>query len=117
MNTLMMLAQAATQPTSKPAPGWAQLLNSPLFPLIVGIALLYFFMSRSKRTEQKKREQMLAELKRGARVQTIGGILANVVEAREDKVLLKVDETSNTKIWFSRSAIHRVLEDEKSDVK
>ena len=26
---------------------------------------------------------------------------------RDDRVLLKVDETSNTKIWFSRSAIHQ----------
>ncbi len=85
MNILYTLAQAATEPTSKPAPGWAQFLSSPLFPLVVGIALLYFFMSRSKRTEQKKREQMLAELKRGTRVQTIGGILGNVVEGAKTR--------------------------------
>jgi len=47
-------------------------------------------------------------------VQTIGGILAGVVEVREDRVLLKVDETSNTKIWFARSAVHKVLGEEKS---
>ena len=57
-------------------------------------------------------------LPRGAdRVQTIGGILGKVVEAEETKVLLKVDESSNTKIWFSRSAIDRVLEEEKSESK
>jgi preprotein translocase subunit YajC len=40
--------------------------------------------------------------------------LGTVVEAREDEVVLKVDETSNTKIKFTRSAIHRVLEEEKA---
>jgi len=29
-------------------------------------------------------------------------------------VLLKVDESSNTKIRFSRSAIHRVVEEDKT---
>jgi len=50
-------------------------------------------------------------------VQTIGGILGTVIEAREGDVLLKVDESSNTKIRFARSAIHRVLEEEKSESK
>ena len=49
------------------------------------------------------------------RVQTIGGIIGKVVEADdEDRILVKVDETSNTKIWFTRNAIHRVLGEEKS---
>ena len=72
------------------------------------------FVFRSKRTQDKKRTDMLSALKRGDRVQTIGGILGTVVEARDADVLLKVDESSNTKIRFSRSAIHRVLEEEKA---
>jgi preprotein translocase subunit YajC len=60
---------------------------------------------------------MLEQMKRGDRVQTIGGILGKVVEAEPEKVLLKVDESSNTKIWFSRNAIHRVLTDEKVETK
>jgi hypothetical protein len=31
---------------------------------------------------------------------------------RDDKILLKVDESNNTKVWFARSAIHRVLGEE-----
>jgi preprotein translocase subunit YajC len=55
---------------------------------------------------------MLDAMKRGDRVQTIGGILGNVVEVRPDKILLKVDEGNNTKVWFARTAILRVLGDE-----
>jgi hypothetical protein len=40
-----------------------------------------------------------------------------VVDTRDDRVLLKVDETSNTKIWYARSAIHRVVAEEKAAAK
>ena len=40
------------------------------------------------------------------------------MEAREDRVLVKVDETYNTKIWFLRSAVARVTaEDTKAATK
>jgi preprotein translocase subunit YajC len=81
--------------------------------MMLVIAVLWIFMTRSKRSQEKQRKQMLDNLKRGDRVQTIGGILGTVVEARESEVLVKVDESSNTKIRFSRAAIHKVVEEEK----
>ena len=60
---------------------------------------------------------MLDTLKKGDRVQTIGGVLGTVVEARDTDVLVKVDESSNTKIRFSRNAIHRVLDEDKAEAK
>jgi preprotein translocase subunit YajC len=56
---------------------------------------------------------MLKQLKRGDRIQTIGGIQGAVVRAEESRVEVKVDESSNTKIWFARTAIARVIEAEK----
>jgi preprotein translocase subunit YajC len=110
-----LLAQTATQPTppGTDAPWWA----SPMMPLILIGIFFYFFVFRSKKNQEKQRTNMLSQLKRGDRVQTIGGILGTVVEARDTEILLKVDESSNTKIKFSRSAIHRVLEEEKSETK
>jgi preprotein translocase subunit YajC len=129
LNLFLILADAATQavesggavttaaPTTggPPAPAWFQMLQGPMFPLMVGVLILYLFVFRQKRTTDKKRTDLLAGLKRGDRVQTIGGIMGTVVEARESDVLLKVDESSNTKIRFSRSAIHRVIEEEKAE--
>ena len=106
-------APVTTGPTTGGAkPGFMGLLESPLFPLMIGVMVLYFFVFRSKKTQDKIRTDMLAQLKQGDRVQTIGGVLGNVVRAEETKVLLKVDESSNTKIWFLRTAIHRVLEED-----
>jgi preprotein translocase subunit YajC len=78
-------------------------------PIILMVALFFYLMNRSKKKQDKGRTDMLSQLKKGDEVQTIGGILGKVMEAREDKVLVKVDENSNTKIWFSRTAIHRVV--------
>jgi preprotein translocase subunit YajC len=116
MNLLHVLAQnpppvaPATAPSGPPA--WTQFV-----PIILIIGVFYIFLWRSKRGEAKKRTDMLGQLKRGDRIQTIGGIIGNVVEVRDEDVLVKVDETSNTKIRFSRSAIHRVLGEEKADAK
>jgi preprotein translocase subunit YajC len=75
--------------------------------------IFYVFIIRSKKKQDTSRRDMLSQLKKGDRIQTIGGILGTVIEAREDEVLVKVDETSNTKIRFARSAIHRVMDGEK----
>lgn len=104
----------ATQPMGTQDPPW---WTGPFIPLLIGILILYFFVFRSKRTQDRQRREMLAQLKKGDRVQTIGGILGTVIEARENDVLLKVDESSNTKIRFSRNAIHRVLNEDKGESK
>ena len=103
--------------TTQPTPGWVDAVRNPVFLIAIMMVVLYFFTSRSKRTQEKSRKDMLAQLKRGDRIQTIGGVLGKVVDVEEGKVLVKVDESSNTKIWFSRSAIHRVETDEKEVVK
>lgn len=103
-----------TQPTGTQDPPW---WTGPFVPLLFGILILYFFVFRSKRTQDRQRKDMLAQLGKGDRIQTIGGILGTVIEARENEVLVKVDESSNTKLRFSRSAIHRVIDESKGDNK
>ena len=114
-----LLAQAATtQPTTSPAagkPGWFDFVSSPMFPLFIVIIVIYVLMFSSRRKTERQKKDLLGNIKRGDRVQTVGGVLGKVVEADADKVLLKVDESSNTKIWFSRNAIHRVLGEEKNE--
>jgi preprotein translocase YajC subunit len=84
---LDLLAQAAG-PTTAPgdpargaASGAVPVPPVADVPLLLAIAVLYIFMFRSKGNEKKQREQMLSTLKRGDRVQTIGGILGTVIEA------------------------------------
>ena len=85
-------------------------------PMVVIGLVLFMIMSssRNKKGEQKKRLDMLGNMKRGDRVVTIGGILGTVVDVRETEVVLKVDESSNAKIKFSRDAIKRVIAEDET---
>jgi preprotein translocase subunit YajC len=109
------LAQAPAQPaapTEQPN-GLLDMLRSPMGLVMLLFVVFYIFVISGKRKDSKAKKEKMSGMKRGDRVQTIGGILGKVVEVEEKKVLLKVDESSNTKIWFSRDAIHAVLGEEK----
>ena len=101
-----VFAQApTTQPGGQAAPG---LLSSPLLLFLMLGLVMYFLMLRPQSKERKKREAMLSAVKKNDRVVTIGGILGTVISVKDDEITLKVDESSNTKITFTRSAIQRV---------
>ena len=112
-----IIAQAAGQPvtsapTSAPTgPPQPNFLKSFL-PILAAIGVLYFFMFRGGQKDKKKFRQMLADLKRNDRIQTIGGIRGTVVDVRDDEVVIKVDESNNVRMRFARSAIKEVFADE-----
>lgn len=110
-----LLGGPTTSPVVAPVekPFFVALFTHPLFPLVILIGLMYFMIFRTKKKEETKRTSMLKALKKGDRVQTIGGLLGTVVEVRDQDVLLKVDETANVKMRFIRSAISKVVEEEK----
>ncbi|MEO1237040.1 MAG: preprotein translocase subunit YajC [Planctomycetota bacterium] len=82
-----------------------------LFIMILVVGMLFIFSMSSGRKEKKRRAQMLEQLAKGAKVQTAGGVLGTVVEVRDEEVVVKVDENSNTRMRFAKSAISAVLED------
>jgi preprotein translocase subunit YajC len=51
---------------------------------------------------------MLNTLKKGDKVTSIGGIIGTVIEIKDREVVVKVDESSNTRMKFLRSAIRNV---------
>ena len=99
----------ASKPTTQPTPWWA----SQWIPLLLILLMAWLLIFRPKNKTEKSRVQMLNSLKKGDRIQTIGGIIGTVAEVRDDEVVVKVDEASNTKLTFSRNAIHRVKEQDK----
>ncbi|MCC7205080.1 MAG: preprotein translocase subunit YajC [Phycisphaeraceae bacterium] len=100
---------------SQPAAGAPQ-QQSPWgmwLPIILVFVVFYFLLIVPQRREKKKRAELLAAIKKGDRVQTVGGMIGTVMDLRPNDVLLKVDENTNTRIRFSRSAIQAVLSGEE----
>ena len=84
-----------------------------MFLLIIGV--FWFFLMGGQRREKKKRAALIAAIKKGDKVQTVGGVLGTVVEVRPSDVLVKVDENANTRIKFARSAIQNILQDKDEE--
>jgi len=96
------------------APTWLQFLASPIGMMIPLLLLFLWISVSSKRKQERERTTFLDSLKKGDRVRMVGGELGSIVETRDGRVLLKVDETSNTKIWYARDAVQGI---EKEDAK
>ncbi len=71
--------------------------------MIGGFILLWMFMGRNKKKQQAQRRERLSSLKKGDRVMTIGGVIGTIAEAREQELVIKVDD--GTRIKFARWAI------------
>jgi preprotein translocase subunit YajC len=69
------------------------------------LVMMYFMLFRGPKKKQQEHKKMLQSLKKNDRVRTVGGILGTVIDVKDDEVVLKVDESTNTKIRVSASAI------------
>ncbi len=93
------------------------ILDNPMFLFVIlGLfVLMMFWSSRQRRKQEKARREMLSGLKKGDDVTSIGGIVGKVIEVREDEVVVKVDETTNTRMTFARWAIRGIGETGKTE--
>ena len=100
--TIMTLLQAAA-----PAAGQAQGGSQWSFwiMIIALFAIMWFFMIRPQRKQQKELEKFRSELKKGDKVITAGGIYGTIGEIEEKTVLLKID--GDVKIRVDKSSIVR----------
>lgn len=102
-------AEGGTGETPKKDGG---LLGSPMFMvLMIGMLIFWVFLiGGGSRKQKKKQAELLATMTKGSKIVTIGGIKGSVVEVREDEVLVKVDESANTRLRFSKDAIRTVTD-------
>ena len=87
-----------------------------LFPAALMAMIVFMFLSSrsQKKREKREKEEMYASMSRNDRVLTIGGVIGTVISTKENEVVLKVDESTNTKMTFIKTAIQRILSDDQS---
>ena len=73
--------------------------------IILLFGVMYLFMIRPQRKQQKELEKFRSELKKGDRVVTAGGIYGVVDEIKDRSVLIKVD--GDVKLRVDKNSIVR----------
>ena len=99
MNTLFIPLQA--QAAGQAAAGGSQMGFWLMIILLFGV--MYFFMIRPQRKQQKELEAFRSSLKKGDKVVTTGGIFGVVEEVTDRTVLIKVD--GDVKLRMDKNAI------------
>jgi len=81
--------------------------------IAIFFAIIYFLMIRPQQKQQKKRKEMLEELRVGDDIVTIGGVHGTVTKLREDYITVKIAD--KVEVDFDKVAVGYIKgkEDEK----
>ena len=82
-------------------------------PILIMVLIFYFLLYRPQKNEQKRRRNMLDNLKKGNRVMTIGGIYGQVTEIKDKVVKMKIAE--HVEIEVARSSINANISQESAE--
>lgn len=97
MNSLVLMAADSASSAS---------MTSSLIMFAAIILIFYFLIYRPQKKRDKEAKAMLAAMKKGDKVVTIGGIHGTVVTVKDKTVVVKVDDSA--RIEFSKEAISSV---------
>ena len=81
-----------------------------VIPMALMIAVFYFMLIRPQRKKDKQVKDMLANLKRGDLVTTIGGIYGTIESIKDDTITLSIGQKNQqpTEMTVARWAIRQV---------
>jgi preprotein translocase subunit YajC len=101
---MFLYAQGAPQAAHQPS------LIASLLPLLILFAVFYFLVILPQQRQAKKHKEMVESLKKGDKIVTVGGIIAEVVKNEENFIKAKIAD--NVEVKIDKSAIARKLDDE-----
>ena len=90
-------------------------MSSTIIMLVVMIGIFYFLLIRPQRKKDKQVKDMLAALKVGDRICTIGGLYGTIAALKDDTVTLTMGSLQNTIViarWAIRSVENVALEND-----
>lgn len=85
-------------------------LLSTFVPMVLIVVVFWLFLIRPQRKKEKKIKEMLAALKVGDRVCTIGGIYGTITNIRDENTITLAVGPQDVPVVFARWAIRNVEE-------
>lgn len=105
MFNFLALEETTTAAATGGMPAWTTYIFYGV--MIVGIILVFWFMNRRQKKQDKEINDMRNGLRVGDEVTTIGGIVGRIVRVKDETVVLETSR-DGTKIRFLKSAISKV---------
>ncbi len=99
-----MAGRPNADPNAPPPPAWVTYM-----PMIVMIAIFYFFLIRPQMKQKNDRQKLMDSLKKGDKVITQGGFYATIVNVGTTTFDVKLNEETRVKIL--KSAVQEVIQD------
>ncbi|MGM0519441.1 MAG: preprotein translocase subunit YajC [Campylobacterota bacterium] len=84
-------------------------LISSLLPLVALFAIFYFLIIRPQQKQAKKHKEMVANLQKGDKIVTNGGLIVEVTKVEEEHFVVK--NSDNTEMKLIREFVARKLEE------
>lgn len=69
-----------------------------LLPLVLMFIIFYFFLIRPQNKRQKEHQQMLARLKKGDMIVTVGGLVGAIHSVSDTELMIEIAEKTRVKV-------------------
>lgn len=79
-------------------------------PIILVFVVMFWMMGSTQRKEKKRKEELVSSLRKGQRVQSIGGIIGEVDEIRDNEVVLIIDARNKGTLTIAKESLNSVAE-------
>jgi preprotein translocase subunit YajC len=76
--------------------------------MVIMFAVMYFLIIRPQKQKEKKRKEMISNVRKQDKVVTAGGVHGVVVSVKENEVVVRVDDAKDVKIKIDKSALTSV---------
>ncbi|WJQ14896.1 preprotein translocase subunit YajC [Geobacillus stearothermophilus] len=83
-----------------------------ILTIVLFFVIFYFLLIRPQQKRQRAIQQMQANLKKGDKIVTIGGLHGIIDSVDEDKIIVRAGD--GTRLTFDRSAVREVVAESKA---
>lgn len=102
MLTRLLDAAAGGANNANPTGSWMSIIM-----IVAMLAILYFFMIRPQKKQEKETQAMRNALQVGDEITTIGGIIGKIISIKEETCMIETGH-DRTKIRILKSAVRNV---------
>mgnify|MGYP003991431311 FL=1 len=76
--------------------------------MVIMFAVMYFLIIRPQKQKEKKRQEMITNVRKQDRVVTAGGVHGVCVSVKENEIIIRVDDAKDVKLKIDKSALTSV---------